>query len=91
MPNIEALRETQRRRRASSTPAQQLFATLLGLEVSPRLTREASAFWRTIREESQIESRDALWAGILPSANDLKDPKAFIASSTVPDDLSGLI
>jgi uncharacterized protein (DUF2342 family) len=63
----------------------------LGLEVSPRLTREASAFWRTIREESQIESRDALWAGILPSANDLKDPKAFIASSTVPDDLSGLI
>ena len=91
MPNIEALRETQRRRRAASTPAQQLFATLLGLEVSPRLTREASAFWRTIREESQIESRDALWAGILPSADDLKDPKAFIASSTVPDDLSGLI
>jgi putative hydrolase len=91
MPNIEALRETQRRRRAASTPAQQLFATLLGLEVSPRLTREASAFWRTIREESQIESRDALWAGILPSADDLKDPKAFIASSAVPDDLSGLI
>jgi putative hydrolase len=91
MPNIEALRETQRRRRAASTPAQQLFATLLGLEVSPRLTREASAFWRTIREESQIESRDALWAGILPSADDLKDPKAFIASTAVPDDLSGLI
>lgn len=91
MPNIEALRETQRRRRAASTPAQQLFATLLGLEVSPRLTREASAFWRTIREESHIGSRDALWAGILPSADDLKDPKAFIASTAVPDDLSGLI
>jgi putative hydrolase len=91
MPNIEALRETQRRRRAASTPAQQLFATLLGLEVSPRLTREASAFWRTIREESQIESRDALWAGILPTADDLKNPSGFIASTTVPDDLSGLI
>jgi putative hydrolase len=91
MPNIEALRETQRRRRAASTPAQQLFATLLGLEVSPRLTREASAFWRTIREESQIESRDALWAGILPTADDLKNPSGFIASTTVPDDLSGLL
>ena len=91
MPNIEALRETQRRRRAASTPAQQLFATLLGLEVSPRLTREASAFWRTIRQESQIENRDALWAGILPSAEDLKNPSAFIASTAVPDDLSGLL
>jgi len=91
MPNIEALRETHRRRRAAATPAQQLFATLLGLEVSPRLTREASAFWKTIRQESQIENRDALWAGILPSAEDLKNPSAFIASTAVPDDLSGLL
>lgn len=91
IPNIEQLRETQRRRRAASTPAQQLFATLLGLEVSPRLTREASAFWKKIREEQSIEKRDGIWAGILPTAEDFKDPSAFISSTEIPDDLSGLL
>jgi putative hydrolase len=91
IPNIEQLRETQRRRRASAAPAQQLFATLLGLEVSPRLTREASAFWKTIREEHSLDTRDGLWAGILPTADDLKDPSAFISSTQIPDDLSGLL
>jgi len=91
IPNIEQLRETQRRRRASSTPAQQLFATLLGLEVSPRLTREASAFWKAIREEQSIEKRDGIWAGILPTSDDLQNPTAFISSTEIPDDLSGLL
>ena len=91
IPNIEQLRETQRRRRASSTPAQQLFATLLGLEVSPRMAREASAFWKSIREEQSIDKRDGIWAGILPTADDLKDPSAFISSTEIPDDLSGLL
>ena len=91
IPNIEQLRETQRRRRASAAPAQQLFATLLGLEVSPRLTREASAFWKAIREEHSLDTRDGLWAGILPTADDLKDPSAFISSTQIPDDLSGLL
>ena len=91
IPNIEQLRETQRRRRASSTPAQQLFATLLGLEVSPRLTREASAFWKAIREEQSIDRRDGIWAGILPTAADLQNPTAFISSTEIPDDLSGLL
>lgn len=91
IPNIEQLRETQRRRRASSTPAQQLFATLLGLEVSPRLTREASAFWKAIREEQSLDKRDGIWAGILPTAEDLQNPSAFISSTEIPDDLSGLL
>lgn len=91
IPNIEQLRETQRRRRASSTPAQQLFATLLGLEVSPKLTREASAFWKSIREEHSLDVRDRIWAGILPTAGDLKNPSAFISSTQIPDDLSGLL
>ena len=91
IPNIEQLRETQRRRRASSTPAQQLFATLLGLEVSPKLTREASAFWQKVRESKDVASRDALWSGILPNADELLDPVAFLSSTQVPDDLSGLL
>ena len=61
------------------------------LEVSPRLTREASAFWKAIREEQSMDKRDGLWAGILPTAEDLKNPSAFISSTEIPDDLSGLL
>jgi uncharacterized protein (DUF2342 family) len=63
----------------------------LGLEVSPRLTREASAFWKAIREEQSIDKRDGIWAGILPTADDLQNPSAFISSTEIPDDLSGLL
>ncbi|MBV5266933.1 MAG: zinc-dependent metalloprotease, partial [Burkholderiaceae bacterium] len=54
LPSIEQLRETLRRRRAASAPAQQLFSSMLGLQVSPKLTREASAFWKKIREVKSI-------------------------------------
>jgi uncharacterized protein (DUF2342 family) len=55
------------------------------------MTREASAFWKSVREEQSIDIRDGLWAGILPTADDLKDPSAFISSTQIPDDLSGLL
>jgi hypothetical protein len=32
-----------------------------------------------------------LWSGILPSAEELLDPVAFLSSTQVPDDLSGLL
>jgi putative hydrolase len=50
LPSLDALRETVRRRRATSSPVQQLFSSLFGLEVSPRMSREASAFWLQLRE-----------------------------------------
>ncbi len=91
LPAITQLREMYRRQRATNAPAQQLFKSLLGLEVSPKLTREASAFWQKIRESKDVASRDALWSGILPSAEELLDPVAFLSSTQVPDDLSGLL
>jgi putative hydrolase len=91
LPSITQLREIYRRQRATSAPAQQLFKSLLGLEVSPKLTREASAFWQKVRESKDVASRDALWSGILPSAEELLDPVAFLSSTQVPDDLSGLL
>lgn len=93
LPSINALNETLRRRRASSSPTQQLFATLLGLEVSPRKTRECAAFWAQTRELRGIQGRDERWEdpALLPQAKDLADVPAFLASTTVPDDLSGLI
>ena len=91
LPNIAALQETLRRRRATSAPAQQLFSSLLGLQVSPRLARESAAFWKQIRELKDVESRDRVWSGILPSADDLLTPECFMKSLEVPDDLSGLL
>ena len=91
LPNIAALQETLRRRRATSAPAQQLFSSMLGLQVSPRLAREASVFWKQVREFKDIESRDRIWSGILPTAEDLLTPESFMKSLEIPDDLSGLI
>jgi putative hydrolase len=90
LPNIAALQETLRRRRATSAPAQQLFSSMLGLQVSPRLAREATVFWKQVREMKNVESRDRIWGGFLPTAEDLATPEIFIASTTIPDDLSKL-
>ncbi len=91
IPSITALRELHRRTRATSAPSQQLFKTMLGLEVSPKLSREASAFWSRIRELKGTSGRDQIWSGILPSATELLAPDLFLASTEIPDDLSGLI
>jgi putative hydrolase len=91
LPNIGALQETLRRARATSAPAQQLFSSLFGLQVSPRLAREASAFWKQVRELKDVEARDRIWSGILPTAEDLLTPESFLKSLEVPDDLSGLL
>jgi putative hydrolase len=91
LPNISPLQETLRRRRATSAPAQQLFSSMLGLQVSPRLAREATAFWKQIREIKDVEARDRVWSGILPTADDLLTPQEFMKSLEIPDDLSGLL
>jgi len=91
LPNIAALQETLRRRRATSAPAQQLFSSMLGLQVSPRLAREAAVFWKQVRELKNVESRDRIWSGILPTVEDLLTPESFMKSLEIPDDLSGLI
>lgn len=90
LPNLVALQETLRRRRATSAPAQQLFATMFGLQVSPKLAREAATFWKAVREVRDIEGRDRIWSGILPTSDDLLTPQSYLASIEIPDDLSGL-
>ena len=91
LPSLAQLREIYRRQRATNAPAQQLFATLLGLQVTPRLAREASAFWQKLREVKDVAARDQIWSGILPSAEELIDPEKFMKSAEIPDDLSGLL
>ena len=90
LPNISALEETLRRRRATSAPTQQLFSNLFGLQVSPRLAREATTFWRAVGELRDLQSRDQIWSGILPTAEDLLTPESYLSSIEIPDDLSSL-
>ena len=81
LPSAAALRETVRRRRASGGPAEQTFATLVGLQLRPRRLREAAALWAAVAERGGPQARDALWThpDLLPSAQDLDDPAGFVA------------
>ena len=93
LPSYPALSETLRRGRATKSPTQQLFATLLGLEVSPRKMRECAHFWFEVESEIGVRERDQRWEdpALLPIASDLNDVKKFLSSTIVPDDLSGLL
>jgi putative hydrolase len=92
LPNIQSLREMSRRRRATQGPLQRVFASLLGLEVSPRLARDAATFFRVQGELHGIEYRDGLWEslGSLPLADELATPEEFRTRRSAPDDLSTL-
>ncbi len=92
LPGAGALRETVRRQRATGGPAEQTFASLVGLELRPRRLREAAALWRAVLATRGVEGRDAVWAhpDLLPTASDLDDPEGFAAGGSAPLDLSGL-
>jgi putative hydrolase len=93
MSGADALREASRRRRATGGPAEQTFATLVGLEMRPRRLREAAALWWSVTEKHGIGGRDALWAhpDLLPSADDLDDPLGFADTMGSADDLEAPI
>ncbi len=91
IPGTSALSETLRRRRATGGPAEQTFATLVGLELRPRKLREAAALWERLTEAVGADRRDAVWQhpDLLPSAEDLDDPAAFI-DGILGGDTSGM-
>jgi putative hydrolase len=93
LPQAEALAEAIRRRRATGGPAERTFATLVGLELRPRRLREAAAIWRGLTDARGVEGRDEIWGhpDLLPTADDLDDPDAFVQSKPEFDisDLTG--
>ena len=80
IPGTVALSEMVRRRRATGGPAEQTFATLLGLELRPRKMREAGVLWERLTEAAGIDARDAVWnhPDLMPSSSDLDEPAGFI-------------
>jgi putative hydrolase len=88
LPGAEALRETLRRRRATGGPAEETFATLVGLELRPRRLREATVLWAALTEHRGIPGRDAVWGhpDLLPLDEDFANPEAFAATSSELDE-----
>ncbi len=68
IPGTSALSETLRRRRATGGPAEQTFATLVGLELRPRKLREAAALWERLTQAVGADARDARLAAPRPAA-----------------------
>ena len=90
LPSLASLSELLRRERVSNSPIQQLFKALFNLEVSPKRIREATFFWREIRANRDLDQRDKIWSGLLPTEKELSDPITFIGSTEIPDDISKL-
>jgi putative hydrolase len=90
MPTAARLEEAVRRRRAAGGPAEQTFASLVGLELRPRRLRDASTLWGSLRTRQGAEARDGVWMSphLLPTASDLDDPLGFREGSDSPTELS---
>ncbi|CAI9410674.1 zinc-dependent metalloprotease [Aestuariimicrobium sp. T2.26MG-19.2B] len=79
MPNHAALAESWRRRRGAGGPAEEVFASLVGLELRPRRMRDAANLWAAVTELRGQHERDRLWShpDLLPTAAALDDPMGF--------------
>jgi putative hydrolase len=92
LPGHGALAETMRRRRASGGPAEQTFATLVGLELRPRRLRDASTVWGAMAQQHGTGARDRLWShpDLLPTSDDLDEPLDFVARQGGSDEFAEL-
>ena len=90
MPTALKLQEAIRRRRAAGGPAEQTFASLVGLELRPRRLRDASTLWGSLRTRQGTEARDGVWMhpDLLPTAADLDDPLGFREDAAAPEEMS---
>jgi putative hydrolase len=92
LPGHSALAETMRRRRASGGPAEQTFATLVGLQLRPRRLRDAATVWAAMGQRHGSAYRDQLWLhpDLLPTSDDLDEPMDFVARQGMDDGLAAL-
>ena len=93
LPGAEGIAEMVRRRRATGGPAEQAFATLIGLELRPRRLREAAKMWRLVGDAGGRAQRDGLWShpDLLPTPEELDHPaqvleRLGLAGEAVVDD-----
>lgn len=87
MPNAGQLEEILHRRRASGSPVNTVFSALIGLDLRPRLVRDAKNLWAAVEHERGQAGRDEVWGhpDLLPTAADLADPLAFASGKRAED------
>jgi putative hydrolase len=92
LPGLSALSETMRRRRATGGPAEQTFATLVGLQLRPRRLRDAATVWGALAAQHGTAAPDRLWShpDLLPTSDDLDEPLDFVARQGLDDELAAL-
>ncbi len=97
MPAAGALAETVRRARATGGPAEETFATLVGLELRPRRLRDAANLWAAVRDARGADGRDEVWShpDLIPGTADLDDPLGYVgagdSSETSGDDFDAAL
>lgn len=81
LPSLSAISELFARHRATAGALEKTFETLLGLELQPKLRREAKAMWSSIDQALGAQKRDSLWLhpDQLPSEAEVTDPQQLIA------------
>ncbi len=89
LPQVEALGEAVRRRRASGGPAERTFEGLVGLQLRPRRLRDAANLFSALQAGGGPAARDAAWShpDVSPSSADLDDPLGYVERSGRGDDL----
>ena len=82
LPHLGALSEMMVRRRAAGGPAEETFATLLGLDLRPRRLRDATQMWSALTHTSGASGRDEVWAhpDLVPDAEALADWQGWLDS-----------
>ena len=80
MADAPQLDELIRRRRASAGPTREVFRDLLGLELRPRLIRDAENLWASLEHRYGFNERDGVWRhpDLLPTAAHLADPLSYV-------------
>ena len=81
LPSLAAISELFARHRATSGALEKTFETLLGLELQPKLRREAKAMWSSVDIALGAQKRDSLWShpDQLPSEAEVRNPELLIA------------
>ena len=87
LPQVDALGEAVRRRRATGGPAEKAFGALVGLELRPRRLRDAANLFAALEDRGGPGARDAAWRhpDLAPGADDLDDPLGYVERAGRPD------
>jgi putative hydrolase len=81
LPNIQAVVEIFNRKRATNGASAKTFEALLGLEMRPRLRREATLMWQRVVADIGKNASDDLWShpDQMPTALEIENPDSLIS------------